>query len=214
MSVWILWIVQFCSRYRVHASWEWCHIQKEGCMVQWVLQKHIRFLFFRRSWDFLDLFTGWLLKSVPSITLLWFILWNRERVLWSWVSGRLRTGLQSFFALGFSPRGLWHCSPLTAVRRYWFFSLLVLRCTSEVGMLWSIFSGEERKNCHELCHLNNGTFQTKLGEIGKGLSGLLEPPQLSSVPWLLWQRGSPQFIANLDRQWKESRDSKKMFWRE
>ena len=117
------------------------------------------------------------------------------------VHGGLRIA-EPLWAGRFGSQRTEHWSPLTAVKRYWFFSLPVLSCTSEVSMVRSIFPGKERKNCHELGHPNR-TFQTKRDAVGKELSKLLETSRLNSVPWLLWPGGSFQFITNLDRQWEE-----------
>ena len=117
------------------------------------------------------------------------------------VHGGLRTA-EPLWAGRFGSQRTEHWSALTAVKRYWFFSLPVLSCTSEVSMVCSIFPGKERKNCHELGHPNR-TFQTKRDAVGKELSKLLETSRLNSVPWLLWPGGSFQFITNLDRQWEE-----------
>lgn len=86
-------------------------------------------------------------------------------------------GPQSFHKLvGLGPRGGWHLGPLAAVWRYWFFSLPLLSDSSEVGMVWSFFCGQEKKNCRgELCHSPNQTFQAKLGGL-EALTGLVSPP--------------------------------------
>lgn len=49
------------------------------------------------------------------------------------------------------------------------FSLSVLHCTSEAGVLGSSFPGGQRKNRHELCHPRDRAFQTQLGRRGTRL---------------------------------------------
>lgn len=149
--------------------------QNKECTWPWVLQLHTCFLVFRWSQSSWGLCTAWFffLNDFASLTVARCVNWDQ-------VPGGDQVGdwgPQSFHKLvGLGPWGGWHRGPLTAVWRYWFFSLPLLSDSSEVGMIWSFFCGQEKKNCRgELCHSPNQTFQAKLGGL-EALTGLVSPP--------------------------------------